>query len=78
MRDAWPDPRVGTPAELLAVLGTPAFLDDLVRRYDSDWFRNPKAGKHLAGLACGPASDVEPQDETAPATLARAFEEALG
>lgn len=78
MRDAWPDPRMGEPAQLLGLLGTQAFLHDLVQRYDDDWFRNPKAGKHLTSLACGPAFDLEPLADTAPAKLARAFEEALG
>ncbi len=78
MREAWPDPRANEPAQLLGVLGTQTFLRDLVHRYDDDWFRNPKAGKHLTSLACGPAFDMEPLAETAPASLARAFEEALG
>lgn len=77
MRDAWPDPRMGEPAQLLGMLGTPAFLEGLVRRYDDDWFRNPKAGKHLTSLACGPAFDLEPLAPAAPTRLARAFEEAL-
>ena len=80
MRDAWPDPRASEPAQLLGLLGTQAFLRDLVERYDDDWFRNPKAGKHLMSLACGPAFDLEPlaPNVAAPASLARAFEEALG
>jgi len=78
MRHAWPEPRAGEPAQLLGLLGTPAFLRDLVRRYDDDWFRNPKAGKHLTSLACGPAFDLEPLSAAATADLARAFEETIG
>ena len=78
MRDAWPDPRPGEPAQLLGLLSTQAFLRDLVHRYDEDWFRNPKAGKHLTSLACGPAFDLEPLSRTAGPDLARAFEEAIG
>lgn len=78
MRDAWPEPRVEGPAQLLGMLGTQAFLRDLVQRYDDDWFRNPKAGKHLTSLACGPAFDLEPLSTSAGADLARAFEETIG
>jgi hypothetical protein len=78
MRDAWPAPRVDEPARILGLLGTRAFVRDLVERFDDDWFRNPKAGQHLTSLACGPAFDLEPLDEDAPSKLARAFEEALG
>ena len=66
------------PARLLGLLGTRAFTRNLVERYDEDWFRNPKAGLHLTSMACGPAFDDEPVAESAPADLARAFEEALG
>ena len=62
----------------LGLLGTQAFLRDLVHRYDDDWFRNPKAGKHLTSLACGPAFDLEPLSASAAPDLARAFEEAIG
>ena len=78
LRDAWPDPRAGEPAQLLGLLGTQAFLRDLVHRYDDDWFRNPKAGKHLTSLACGPAFDLEPLSASAAPDLARAFAEAIG
>jgi hypothetical protein len=78
MRDAWPDPRITDASQLVGLLGTRAFMRDLVERYDEDWFRNPKAGTHLTSLACGPAFDADPIAPAAPATLARAFEEALG
>jgi hypothetical protein len=78
MLDAWPDPRVTDPARLVALLGMRAFLANVVDRYDEDWFRNPKAGTHLTGLACGPAFDSDPPPEGAAAAIGRAFEEALG
>ena len=78
MRDAWPDPRTTDPPRLLALLGTRAFLAHVVDRYDSDWFRNPKAGTHLTSLACGPAFDADALPDGAATATARAFEEALG
>jgi hypothetical protein len=78
MREAWPDARPTDASRLVALLGTPAFLAQLVGRFDDDWFRNPRAGKHLTSLACGPAFDAEPPPEGAAAAMARAFEEALG
>ncbi len=78
MRDAWPEPRPTDASRLVALLGTHAFLGDLVGRFDDDWFRNPRAGKHLTSLACGPAFDADPVPEGAAAAIARAFEAALG
>lgn len=79
MRDAWPEPQVAEPARLAGMLGTQAFVRDLVQRFDEDWFRNPKAGAHLVSLACGPAFDADEEPaQGAPLALARAFEEALG
>ena len=78
MREAWPDPRPTDASRLVALLGTRAFLGQLVDRYDEDWFRNPRAGKHLTSLACGPAFDADPPPDGAATAMARAFEEALG
>ena len=78
LRDAWPDPRTGDPARLLAMLGTRAFVTSLVERFDDDWFRNPRAGTHLTSLACGPAFDADAPPDAAVTATARAFEEALG
>jgi hypothetical protein len=78
MRDAWPEPRPTDASRLVALLGTHSFLGDLVGRFDDDWFRNPRAGKHLTSLACGPAFDADPVPEGAAAAIARSFEEALG
>jgi hypothetical protein len=78
MCEAWPDPRPTDASRLVALLGTPAFLAQLVGRFDEDWFRNPRAGKHLTSLACGPAFDADPPPDGAATAMARAFEEALG
>lgn len=78
MRDAWPEPRITDASRLVALLGTPSFLADTVARFDEDWFRNPRAGKHLTSLACGPAFDADPPPDGAALAMARAFEEALG
>jgi hypothetical protein len=78
MCNAWPEPQIAEPARFVGLLGTGAFVRDLVERYDEDWFRNPKAGTHLVSLACGPAFDADPLPDGAPLALARTFEEALG
>jgi hypothetical protein len=78
MRDAWPDPRTTDASRLVALLGTPSFLAQTVARFDDDWFRNPRAGKHLTSLACGPAFDVDLPPDGAAVAMARAFEGALG
>ena len=78
MREAWPDPRPTDASGLVALLGTRSFLGQLVDRFDEDWFRNPRAGKHLTSLACGPAFDADPVPDGAAAAIARGFEEALG
>lgn len=78
MLDAWPAPRIDDPTRLLALLGTPAFVQSIVDRYDEDWFRNPKAGTHLTGLACGPGFDAEPPPDDAAKAIGRWYEEVLG
>jgi hypothetical protein len=78
MADAWPSPNASEPARFLGTLGALGFAQDLVNRYDEDWFRNPRAGSHLVSLACGPAFDDEPLAAGSPLSLARAFEEVLG
>ena len=75
---AWPNVRIDDHARVAAVLDTTAFVGTLVRLYDDDWFRNPRAGSHLSNLAAGPAfDDTMPAPESA-AALARFFEQALG
>jgi hypothetical protein len=74
----WPAPRVDEAARMLALLDVPAFARSLVDRFDEDWFRNPKAGAHLAGLACAPLWDGDPPPADAVQVIARIFEETLG
>jgi hypothetical protein len=81
LRDAWPEPSLLDAGRLVGALSSPAFVSALVERFDDDWFRNPKAGAHLANLACAPARAEIEGDEVsaeAPRTLARAFEKVLG
>jgi hypothetical protein len=78
MRDAWPEPRADEMARFLATMSAHGFVRDLVSRFDEDWFRNPRAGMHLAGLACAPMFVDEPLAENVVAEVACAFEEALG
>jgi hypothetical protein len=78
MRNAWPEPRLTDAARLDALLGATTFVRDLVERFDEDWFRNPRAGAHMTGLACGPAFDDLPIPDDASKAMARTFEEALG
>jgi len=81
MRDAWPVSRADDPSHLVALLVAPAFVRDLVGRFDEDWFDNPKAGRHLTSLACGPAWEEAPAEDALSGdarALGRAFEEAIG
>lgn len=78
LRDAWPEPRVDEAARLVAMFQAHGFVRDLVGRFDEDWFRNPRAGAHLAGLASAPVFDDLPVDDGVDEAMARAFEEALG
>ena len=81
LRDVWPAPRVGDAAHLDALLTTRPFVDAVVARFDEDWYRNPKAGTHLTGLACAPAFEPDDPGEDAPdraSELARFFERTLG
>lgn len=80
MRDAWPEPRIDEEARFVALLTADAFVRDLRSRFDEDWFRNPRAGVHLASIASGPAFLEETLDASSDvvAPLARSFEEGLG
>lgn len=78
LRDAWPEARPDDLARLAAACEAKASLDDLVTRFDEDWFRNPRSGAHLGSVACGPVAEpLAPKRELLTA-LARACEEALG
>lgn len=77
LRDAWPRLREDDFARLSAAAATPTFAQGLVARFDEDWFRNPRAGAHLAAVAAGPVFAAGADAHVALAA-ARAFEEALG
>jgi hypothetical protein len=80
LRGAWPSARPDEPARFLALLQAPAMSAGLRERFDTDWFRNPRAWEHLRALAATPAR--EPVEFAAldaqVGALVRAFEEALG
>jgi hypothetical protein len=78
LRDAWPDARVDDVARLAAATSAQGLLADLVDRFDEDWFANPRAGAHLASVACGPVAEPGWPSDAEIARLARASEEALG
>jgi dienelactone hydrolase len=42
---------------LAAATSAQGLLADLVDRFDEDWFANPRAGAHLASVACGPVAE---------------------
>jgi hypothetical protein len=80
LRGAWPAAREDEPARLIALIESLRFAEALRDRFDSDWYRNPRAWAHLRALGTTPAH--EPIDAAALAgqvdRLARAFDGALG
>jgi hypothetical protein len=78
---AWPRVRGDEWVRLIALLTARPLADDLVDRFDVDWFANPRAVTYLRARASAPArdaSDWQPIAAAAVATLAARFEEALG
>jgi hypothetical protein len=77
---AWPPKPDDPRARLLGLVTAHALSDELVQRFDDDWFANPRAVLHLRSIASGPAREA-PLDPgalaVATAALARAFEGAL-
>ncbi len=80
MRGAWPSSREDEPARFVALLESRRFAENLRDRFDSDWYRNPRAWAHFRSLGAAPA--LEPVDGKALASqvdlIARALDEALG
>ncbi len=78
---AWPRRRPDAVCRFEAWLLARDREGDLVRRFDEDWFRNPRAEAALLAEASGPARDFEPHPEgqLAPAAedAARRFQEVL-
>jgi hypothetical protein len=77
---AWPRVRDDEPARFVALLQAPSLADKLRDRFDSDWYRNPRAWGDLRAQGADPAH--EPIDASALVgqvdALARAFEGLLG
>ena len=61
---AWPAPHDDEPARFLALMTALPLEQDLVNRFDLDWFKNPRAVAFLRARASGPARDFEtPQED---------------
>jgi hypothetical protein len=80
LRGAWPVGRDDEPARWIALLQGPALRRSTRESFDTDWFANPKAWRHLIGQSAAPAYEATDAAclDTGPGALARAFEEALG
>jgi hypothetical protein len=78
---AWPARRGDETPRLEAVLQALPLTNELVSRFDLDWFKNPKAGAWMRARAGGPArvpSEGPPDALALASSLSRAFEQALG
>ncbi len=78
---AWPRARGDEWVRLLALLTAAPLAEELVDRFDDDWFINPRVVTYLRARASAPARDaldLEPPPATAAAHLGARFEQALG
>lgn len=80
LRGAWPAARDDEPARFVAMLEAHALAQELRDRFDVDWFRNPRAFRHLRAVGSLPVrAAVEPAPlDAAAEALGRAFEAVLG
>ena len=80
LRGAWPRAREDEPARFVALLESRQFAEGLRDRFDSDWYRNPRAWAHLRTVGAGPAYEAVDADALVARAdgVARAFEGALG
>ena len=81
LRGAWPRARGDEWVRLLALLTAGPLAQELVERFDVDWFANPRAATYLRARASAPArdlTDLEPVPTTGVGQLGARFEEALG
>jgi hypothetical protein len=78
---SWPSRRGDEGPRLEALLGALPLANDLVLRFDQDWFRNPATAAWMRARAGGPARipSQDPLDAVALASsLCRSFEQVLG
>jgi hypothetical protein len=77
---AWPLTRDDEPARFVALVQAPAVADNLRDRFDSDWYRNPRAWVQLRATCDDPAHERidGPALAAHVATVVRAFEGTLG
>lgn len=77
---AWPAAREDEPARFVGLLESRPFGESLRDRFDSDWYRNPRAWAHLREQGAVPAHEPIDASELGARVdaLARAFERALG
>ena len=74
---AWPRRPDDAPVRAIALFTTLPLVHELRDRFDSDWFRNPRAALYLRARASAPAwDDTAELDPAAPRALARALEDA--
>lgn len=80
LRGAWPAARADEPARWLALLQSPGLRGSLRDRFDTDWFRNPRAWADVRSQGAGPAFETvdESSLESGGDALVRSFEHALG
>jgi hypothetical protein len=78
--EVWPPARADEPGRWLGLLQAPGLRRELRDTFDLDWFRNPRAWKHLRATGATPAHEaVEETSLTACGDdLVRFFEDALG
>jgi hypothetical protein len=76
---AWPAAHDDARGRLVGLVTAHALSQELIERFDVDWFANPRGVLHLRSIASGPAHEPAPAGlATASGALARAFEDVLG
>jgi len=80
LRGAWPWARQDEPARFIGLLESRPFAEGLRDRFDSDWYRNPRAWGHLRAVGVAPAHEAIDARGLAGQVdrLARAFDAELG
>jgi hypothetical protein len=80
LHGAWPAAREDEPARWVAVVQAPALRREVCERFDTDWFRNPRAWAHLRSQGAALAHEAVDEASVEPGVdaLVRGFENALG